>query len=406
MNSPFGKNFFQRISRSMVPMLTVAVVTTLSGGLPAFAQTETAIYGFCRLTSCADGSEANGSLIRDSSGNLYGTTLEGGAHNGGTVYKLTLKGTETVLYSFGASSDDGTYPNQGVTMDSHGNLCGVTEDAGSHNAGTVFKVTPDGAETILHTFTSSPSDGAYPFGPVILDAKGNIWGTTSSGGRHGYGTIFRISSGGVEAIVHSFDPSTGDGDTPFSGLVVDRHGNFYGTTTAGGTYNAGIVFELTSKGVYSILYNFGSNAGDGNTVNSSVILDAEGNVYGVTVLGGSSNNGIVFKLTPGSPWTETILYNFGGYSQSDGSQPSGPLVIDSEGNLYGTTYQGGNYFLNAGTVFEVSPAGYETVLYDFVGNADGAGPSGGLLRDSHGNLYGTAYRGGDFQNGVVYKVIP
>lgn len=398
---------YRRISRSAVGLLAATLLITFAAMLPAQAQKEFEFYSFCRLQNCADGSEANGTLIIDKSGNLYGTTEEGGANGTGTVYRVSPSGTETVLYGFGpASSDgDGSYPQMGLAMDSHGTLYGVTENGGINNYGTLFKVSSDGAETILHTFYTVASDGAYPFGPVVLDKKGNIYGTTTSGGKYGYGVVYKISVDGTETILHSFDPKTGDGVEPFSGPTMDAQGNLYGTTTIGGSHNSGAVFELSAKGVYSVLYSFGSHANDGNTVDSPVTVDAEGNLYGVTVLGGSSNNGIVFKLTPGATWKETILYNFEGYSENDGSQPAGALVIDSGGNLYGTTYQGGGFY-NNGTAFELSPSGDETIIYVFTGFAYGGHPSGGVLRMPSGVLYGVTYLGGGTQNGIVYKIVP
>jgi uncharacterized repeat protein (TIGR03803 family) len=404
------KNSSQEWRGIFVASFAVVFLTTLTATLPAVAQTETVVYNFCSLPDCSDGYKANGRLVADSGGNLLGTTLSGGSAASGTVYKLSPDGTETVLYNFGGTTGDGWEPQLGLTIDKQGNFYGVTEAGGAYGKGSVFKISPDGTETILHSFGATSSDGTYPYGPVVLDKKGNIYGSTNLGGEYadacgfgaeGCGTVFRIGSDGKESILHSFNANT-DGYFPY-GIAIDEQGNLYGTTSEGGSASEGIVYELTNKGVYSILCNFGVGASDGVHPDSALTVDAKGNVYGVTLLGGAFYDGVVFKLTPGSSWTETTLYNFGA-NKNDGSEPWGGLVLDGHGNLYGATYEGGLY--GAGTVFEISPSRTETILYSFSGNSDGGSPSGGLIRDSRGNLYGPAYSGGSNGNGVIYKISP
>jgi uncharacterized repeat protein (TIGR03803 family) len=406
MNFPASQSFphacSARISRGTVAALAITLFMTLSVAPSAHAQTLKQLFPFCALPGCPEGSLPLGSLI-DFGGNLYGTTEQGGTNNTGTVYQLTPKGTETVLYSFGsANGGDGNYPQTGVIADSQGNLYGATENGGVNGYGTIFKLTPNGTETLVHVYGPDPLGGAYPYGPLVLDADGNIYGAAYSGGGFGYGTVFRISPDGQQQILHSFNPNAGDGTAPTGGLVVDQHGNLYGTTTAGGTYNDGTVFEMTAKGAYRILYSFGANPNDGNTPSSPVTVGADGDVYGVTLLGGSFNIGTAFKLTPGSPWTETILHTFEGYDNDDGAQPVGQLVIDSEGNLYGATFTGGNTFNNSGTIYELNPKGSETILWIFF---NGGFPSAGVLRDAQGDLYGTTEQGGN-RVGIVYELTP
>jgi uncharacterized repeat protein (TIGR03803 family) len=403
------KNSSQEWRRIFVASFAVVFLTTLTGTLPALAQTEAVVYNFCSLADCTDGYKANGRLIAGSGGNLYGTTLSGGSGASGTLYQLSPDGTETVLYNFGVTTGDGWEPSLGVTMDKQGNFYGVTEAGGAYGKGTVFKISSDGSETILHSFGATRSDGTYPYGPVVLDKKGNVYGSTNEGGEYacgfggaGCGTVFKIDTDGKESILHSFQGNT-DGYFPYSGPSIDGQGNLYGTTVAGGSAKEGIVYEVTNKGVYSILCNFGAGASDGIDPFGTLTVDANGNVYGVANQGGAFFDGVVFKLTPGSSWTETTLYTFG-TNKNDGSAPWGGLVLDGQGNLYGATYEGGLY--GAGTVFEITPPGTETILYSFSGNSDGGSPSGGLIRDSRGNLYGPAYSGGSNGNGVIYKVSP
>lgn len=404
------KNSSQERRRIFVASFVVVFLTTLTATLPALAQTETVVYNFCSLPDCTDGDKANGRLISDSSGNLYGTTLSGGSGALGTLYKLSPDRTETVLYNFGVTTGDGWQPSLGVTMDKQGNFYGVTGAGGAYGQGTVFKISPDGTETILHSFGATRHDGTYPYGPVVLDKKGNVYGSTNLGGEYGdacgfgaegCGTVFRIDIDGKESILHSFNANT-EGYFPY-GIAIDKQGNLYGTTSEGGSASQGIVYELTNKGVYSILCNFGAGASDGIHPDSTLTVDAKGNVYGVTLFGGEFYDGVVFKLTPGSSWTETTLYSFG-TNKNDGSEPWGGLMLDGQGNLYGATNEGGLY--GAGTVFEISPSGTETILYSFSGNSDGGSPSGGLIRDSRGNLYGPAYSGGSNDEGVIYKISP
>ncbi len=272
-------------------------------------------------------------------------------------------GVETILHSF-AGGTDGATPIAGLVMDSSGNLYGTTYSYGSLGGGTVFKLTPGtgGAytETILHSFAGG-TDGANPYAGLVMDSSGNLYGTTfGGGGSSSYGTVFRLTpaTGGsyIETILHSFAGGT-DGANPYAGLVMDSSGNLYGTTeSGGGSSNHGTVFKLTpgTGGTYTetILNSFAGGT-DGVNPYAGVVMDSSGNLYGTTEYGGSSNSGTVFKLTPGTggTYTETILHSFAG-GTNDGSYPFAGLVMDSSGNLYGTTQtgsSGGN-----GTVFEIN----------------------------------------------------
>src|SRR6266852_5668058 len=265
-------------------------------------------------------------------------------------------------------------------------------------------------ETVLYSFQGSP-DGADPLGALVLDKEGNLYGGTGEGGARFYGTVFELTPQGTETILHSFGPNGGDGYDPLAGVVRDKKGNLYGTSIFGGAYGGGngygcgTVFKLTPKGKETILHSFNNNGTDGFYPLGGVVMDKNGNLYGTTLYGGAYSCfgygcGTVFELTP--PGTETILYSLNRDNGTDGFNPFAGLVRDETGNLYGTTFFGGAY--SDGTVFEVTPSGTETILSSFGSNGDGHLPSGGLVLDKKGNLYGTTAKGGAYGYGTVYKV--
>jgi uncharacterized repeat protein (TIGR03803 family) len=368
------------------------------------AQTESVLYNFCSLTNCADGHGPAGTLVRDANGNFYGATEGGGAAEG-TVFKVSPDGGETVIYNFEFANNDGSFPEDGVIIDAQRNLYGTTLYGGSANLGTVYKISPAGSETILHSFTGGTSDGIGPYGPLLRDKNGNFYGTTAQGGAYFYGIIYRLTPDGAETILHYFNPDEHDGAGPITGLTMDKLGNVYGVAIAGGRYKQGVVFEINSKGRYSILHNFGVTATDGNAP-ATLTLGASGDLYGTTAFGGTYGAGTVFKLVRGANWNETVLYSFGS-STTDGQDPLGVPLLDAQGNLYGTTFIGGN--AACGTIYKLTPSGEETILHDFGGTGDGCNPDGGLLKDSKGAFYGVTFAGGTGSytpGGVVYKLVP
>ncbi len=354
---------------------------------------ESVLYSFM---GSPDGMNVYAGVVMDSSGNLYGTTRDGGSNNLGTVFKVTPTGTETVLYSF-AGGSDGSNPYASLVFDSAGNLYGTTYAGGSNNLGTVFKITPSGAETVLHTFGSG-NDGAAPYAGLVMDSSGNLYGTTSVGGSSSHGTVFKITPTGTETVLHSFGVGS-DGQDLNGGLLIDSNGNLYGTTTVGGSSSFGTVFKIDSTGVESILYSF-SSLPDGQVPTAALVMDSNGNLYGTTSRGGTQNFGTVFKITPSG--TESVLYSFQG--GTDGSLPQDSIVIDSSGNLLGTTSDGGSN--NQGVLFEITPSGTETVLHSFVQGNDGANPQAGLVIGSNGYLYGTTIGGGAANHGTVFQYAP
>jgi uncharacterized repeat protein (TIGR03803 family) len=358
---------------------------------------ETVLYSF---TGGADGAVPEAGVIGDGAGNLYGTTNSGGASNAGVVFRLDAMGQETVLYSFTGGADGG-YPYSGVIRDAAGNLYGTTTYGGGADLGVVYKVDATGHETVLHSFTGA-GDGGHPNAGLILDAKGNLYGTTVNSGTGFGGVVFRMDPVGNETVLHSF--SGEDGVEPYGGVIGDGAGNLYGTTFYGGTSDNGVVYKLDAKGNETVLYNFTAGA-DGGEPQAGLIRDAEGNLYGTTLFGGTgdcpSGCGVVFKLDAAGQ--QSVLHSFTGGADGANGYADPGLILDAEGNLYGTTSNGGGP-ASAGVVFELDPGGQETVLYTFTGGSDGANPYAGVISDGQGNLYGTTYSGGPANAGVVYQL--
>jgi uncharacterized repeat protein (TIGR03803 family) len=342
-----------------------------------------------------DGAMPLSTLVRDSSGNLYGTTQLGGASfcpyldtGCGTVFKLDVKGRITILHTF-AGVPDGADPSTGMIRDQQGNFYGTTFYGGTFNAGTVFKMDPKGRLRVLHSFTWTNGDGAFPSGGLVMDRDGSLYGTTQEGGRDDYcwgdcGTVFKIDKTGKETVLLGFIlPSA----YPTASMIWDAEGHLYGTTSGNGSSSFGTVFEVNDSGPATILYRF-SGGEDGGVPDGNLVRDASGHFYGTTLSFGKWHRGVVFELT--ADGEEKVLYSFKG--QPDGESPFAGLVRDEESNLYGVSLGGGT--ANRGTIFKLDKARKMTLLHSFVG-PDGINPYGGLLRDTAGNLYGTTEFGGD-----------
>ena len=371
------------------------------------AQTETVLYSFG--STVTDGYSLFAGLVMDKDGNLYGTTLYGGAGGAGTVFKVTPSGKETILHGFTYFTGDGVEPSAGLILDQEGNLYGTTFQGGANNLGAVFELTSDGTETVLYSFGSQSGDGTYPAASLTMDKRGNLYGTTQHGGGttncyQGCGTVFKLTRSGQETVLHSFGVKPGDGIQPLAGLVLDDRGNLYGTTFLGGAVGIGTVFKLTPEGAERVLHSFSTDQ-DGNLPTGNLMRDTVGNLYGTTTSGGTDGNtaGTVFKVTPDG--TETVFYSFSYSQSSEGTMPSGGVITDRNGNLFGTTQLGGAE--NQGAVYRLSPAGRETLLYSFGSHSgDGFQPEGGLVVDKTGTLFGTTQQGGDnmSDDGTVYSV--
>lgn len=388
-NKVFSKIFSASVSPAFLLVIVLGFVATQFSQ----AQNFSVLYSF---GGAADGGDPYAGVIRDSNGNFYGTVGYGGTAYAGGVYKVDSLGNETILYSFTGGAD-GNFPVSTLARDSAGNLYGTTSQGGSAGGGVVFKVDPSGNETVLHNFTGG-LDGVNPSGGLFLDEVGNLYGTTSQGGSfENYGILFRLSPSGTETILHVFTGAANDGKYPsYTNLVTDGHGTFYGVTQAGGSTDHGVVYKITRTGKFTVLYSFAGGTADGCNVLGTPYLDKYGNIYGTTSSCGASGLGTVWKLT--STGIETVLHSFAG-GTADGEYPLAGVVEDVNGNLYGSTETGGSADL--GTVYRVSQTGKFTLLHSFTG-PDGEYPySGFVLRN--GALYGTAQNGGSIGYGSVWK---
>ena len=391
------------------------------------AQTFNVLHNF---TGGQDGGSPFAGLNMDKAGNLYGTTAFGGSGNG-TVFRLVFKNSHWVfqpLYSF-AGGTDGANPQARVIIGPDGALYGTTQNGGMGH-GTVFRLSPQPTacktalcpwkETVIYRFAGG-ADGDSPFSEVAFDKAGNLYGTTVLGGtgtcntNYTCGVVFELTpshGSWIESILYSFTGGN-DGGAPSAGLIFDGAGNLYGTANVGGLNNKGAVFQLTPEGSgwsENVLYSFMGS--DGYQPASSLIFDQKGNLYGTTIYGGSTygsspGGGVAFELTPsGGMWTETMLYSFGA-NNGDGIAPYDRLVMDANGNLYGTTSAGGPGGI--GNIFELttSSGGWTgAVLHNFTNGSDGANPFSGLIFDAKGNLYGTTDSGGTDGFGVVFEITP
>jgi uncharacterized repeat protein (TIGR03803 family) len=381
----------------------------------AFSQTFTVLHTF-HLT---DGELPFSGLIHGSDGNLYGTTA-GGEHRavGGEVFKITTSGKFSIMHAF-SGSNDGAFPQASVIRDSGGNLYGTTTYGGSFNAGVVYKVTSARVENVIYTFTGG-TDGGGPTSDLVRDAKGNLYGTTVAGGNPactaveggltGCGTVFKIDTTGTETVLYTFAGGS-DGAYPFAGVVMDSSGNLYGTTSTGGLYGAGQIFKIDTSNNKTDVHDFEPGVGnDGADPKTDLTFAAGGVLYGTTLQGGDLNAGDCARMGCGAAFeldtndVVTTIHSFEG-PLSDGQSPSGPLARDTAGNFYGTSYSGGIY--NAGAVYKMTPSGTLTILHSFTGGSDGLEPNGRVYVDSAGVVYGNALSfqpGPDY--GVIFKITP
>jgi len=423
------------ISRAatLAPMIVVVLALILIFTQPALAQNFQVIWNF---TGGQDGAAPTAGLTLDRAGNLYGTASYGGNRAGpcwengcGTVFKLTHKNSDwvlTPLYSF-AAGNDGAEPTSRVVFGPDGSLYGSTS-SGGNGFGTIFNLRPAATvcKTALCPWTETPlyqfaggSDSADPGqGDLVFDRAGNLYGTTMEGGPgcngFGCGTVFVLTpahGGWTESVLYRFAGGS-DGANPNAGVILDSAGNLYGTTMEGGL-GYGTVYQLkpsASGWTEQVLYSF-TAGNDGYDPMGGLIFDGLGNLYGTALSGGAGGGGTAFELTPSEgSWNFILLYNFGGMAY-----PKSSLMMDAAGNLYGTTFHGGSGRglcppggPGCGTVYRLtpSPSGWNyTELHSFDVN-DGAAPSGGVVMDTKGNLYGTAASGGGNGFGVVWEIEP
>jgi uncharacterized repeat protein (TIGR03803 family) len=372
------------------------------------------IYSFGNGST--DAAEPGGELLQDSDGNFYGTTVYGGANGAGAVFRITPAGVETVLYPFAGGPADGANPDHvRLIHGSDGSFYGTTSAGGANGKGTIFRLTPAGAETVLHSFAGAPGDGDSPLAGLLQGSDGNFYGTTVRGGANGLGSIFKLTPAGVETVLYSFAPG-GDANSPDGTLIEGSDGSFYGVSSGGGTSGQGTTFKISPAGVETVLHSFLGAPGDGGLPYSVRLLEgSDGNFYGTTEHGGTNDLGTVFKMTPAG--AATVLYSFSG-GPGDGDDPGGNLVQGSDGSLYGTTAFGGatgtNVLFGAGTVFKLAPSGTESIVYSFTGrivlpignSCDDGNEPYGLTVGADGNLYGTTSQCGINGQGTFFRVVP
>ena len=348
----------------------------------------------------ADGGPPNG-LAPGTNGLLYGTTQFGGAWNLGTVFSLDTNGVFTTLASFAGSN--GANPYAAPVQGADGYFYGTTFQGGDYNQGTVFVMAADGTLTTRYSFTGT-GDGANPSAALVQGGDGAFYGTTAAGGASGYGSVFRFTASGPFSTFTNLHSFTGglDGKSPASALVQGADGNFYGLTASGGTSGKGNCFTITPAGALTTLHSF-TGGNDGSSPAGALVLDSDGNFYGTATMSGLGQRGTVFRLTPNGALT--TIHPFGDLILKDGVYPLGGVTQSSDGNLYGTTYA--DYLGGYGTVFRVSPDSgtFATLLY-FDGCDDGSHPQAALLEDPAGNLYGTTPAGGPCQTslGTLFRL--
>ncbi len=397
---------------------TPSILLTLLIGLSTLAPAQklTVLHTF----NSTDGGFPSGGLVHGSDGKLYGTTSGGGTRGFGTVFKITTSGKFTSIYSFAGGTADGAYPMASVIRDSSGNIYGMTQNGGPADnlGGVVFKITSAGKESVLHFFTGG-TDGGNPEGDLIRDSSGNLYGVTAGGGDincnvsffTGCGVVFKIDSTGTETVLHTFEGGS-DGANPWGGLVMDSSGNLYGTTENGGKYSAGQIFKISAAGKKTVVHDFdpGVNMGGANP-RDPLTFGSGGILYGTTFRGGDLTTswcgalgcGTVFKVNTGN--VLTTLHTFEG-PPTDGDTPYGAVARDSAGNLYGVAADGGTEFFG-GIAYKLDSSGNETILHNFTQGSDGWEPSGRLYVDNSGAVYGTAsLSDGPDGNGVIFKITP
>ena len=394
-----------------------AALTLLVVLLSALTMSQSAQAGVTTLyvfQGGTDGNQPQGKLVEGADHNFYGTTYLGGTYGHGTVFKIGPNGgTPAYLYSFCSQTDctDGSGPAAGLILASDGSFYGTTEGGGASNLGTVFQlalVAGTWKETVIYSFGGS-TDGSYPQAPLIQGSDGNLYGTTFDGGENGggdsFGTLFGITTSGTLTYLYNFCPfsETGctDGGNPVAGLIPGSGPdiNFYGTNFDGAGSSAyGTVFhiDITSRSTPTTIYSFYGTAS--RYPSGSLVLGTDGNLYGTTQDGGGELSGAVFGVTLSG--TPTILYFFSG--PTGGRKPVGGLVQATNGNFYGTTFNGGTD--SAGTIFEITAGGTQGQLFRFDSASNGANPSAGLVQGSNGALYGATQAGGSYSAGTVFKL--
>jgi uncharacterized repeat protein (TIGR03803 family) len=392
-------------ARRIKLLLCFLSLLIISATQPAHAQTYSVLYNFTDKGSA--GGDPYGGPILDQQGNLYGTTYLGGSYGSGSIYELSPSGsswTYQTLYSLKGVTD-GAGPGYGSVAFGPDHMLYATTEGGGYFGTAVAICDCPQKEYVVHRFGNG-TDGGEPMNGVVFAPSGNFYGTTLVGGNNGNGAVFEIKSSGntwIETSIYKFAGGA-DAINPVATVSIDAHGNLYGTAPAGGAYSNGAVYELSHSATgwnETVLYSF-QGLSDGANPVGGVIVDPSGNLYGTTFDGGDNGGGVVYELSPnGAGWNFTVIYSLtGGYSG-----PYNKLTRDLNGNLYGTTTTSGASSL--GTVFKLSPANGSwtfTDLYDFPGGNDGGFPYGALAVDANGNIFGTATIWGSDNQCVLFEI--
>ncbi|HTS04929.1 MAG TPA: choice-of-anchor tandem repeat GloVer-containing protein [Candidatus Eisenbacteria bacterium] len=384
--------------------LYVCVVAFCCACLLSAAQAQT--FQTVSTFSGANGAVPTDTLVQGSDGNLYGTTQAGGSANAGSILRVTPAGTMKTLYSFCKTSClDGRTPVGGLVQGTDGNYYGTTLSGGAYQGGTIFKITPSGSLTTLYSFckVSKCADGQSPHAGLVQGRDGNFYGTTQGGPSYA-GNVFKMTPSGALTSLYTFCLNCASGSSPEGDLIQATDGNFYGTTSMGGLGSGGTIFRITPSGTFTTLYSFCSlaNCKDGSMPYGALVQGTDGNLYGTTVNGGKTGNGTAFQLTTSGQLN--TLYSFCSLANCvDGQYPYGELVQGRDGSFYGTTESGGAKTngnvcaLGCGTLFQLTPAGSLTTVYNFCSTlncADGVEPFAGVVQASNATFYGTAAYGG------------
>jgi len=349
----------------------------------ADAQTLSVLYNFGSNNGDPEIPQAPGIIVQGLDGNLYTTSPIGGTNNLGTVFTITPAGSLSVLYNF--DGVHGSLPYGGLTLGTDGNFYGTTY-ASNTGGGTIFQFSPPATPTVLYQFSGAPPDGGSPYAPPIQGTDGNLYGTAIYGGSKGLGSVYKLTPAGTLTTLHSF--SGGDGKYPRTPLVQGTDGNFYGTASEGGkgAGNSGTVFRITPTGALKVLYNFDKT--HGQQPYAGLIQGNDGNFYGTTTSGGTEDSGVIYAIMPAG--SLTVLHSFNNLNE-DGYLPYAGLTLGSDGNFYGAATNGGTG--TYGTLFNISSGGTFSVLYDFL-SFTGIEPEATLLQHTSGIFYGDTFTGG------------
>ena len=384
------------VSQSSLRKRLLIAAALICAAALAQAQTVSTVYNFAGGTTSGQ-YPWYVTLVQGTSGALYGTTYQGGAHGMGTVFSVTTSGTQTLLYSFKGGTTDGANPTGGLTIGTDGNFYGTTQQGGSKSSGVVFKITPSGTTTILHSLNGT-TDGSFPWGPPIEGSDGNFYGTASGGGNHGNGVVYKVTSTGTYSVIYEFDVT--HGFSPIAPPTQANDGFLYIPLSEGGAEFCGTVVQLSTAGVVNNYYSFPCGSGGAFPL-GSLVQAANGDLYSTTQDGGTNGEGTIYQITTGM--AVTILHSFGAVF-GDCTYPGAGMLLATDGNYYGSASDGGSH--GDGCLFRTSTSGAYKGLYSFNNTTNGTqmSPLAPPVQLTSGILYGVTEFGGSSNDGTVYSL--